>query len=106
MYNQQLGKSNVEDTFRGGKKNSITILLHVLKTLLSFIILALNVRSISLFSVCYQNLDAVLFFKRFTHTGDSGKGPPSSSSQLISGLTRTLLTKKKKKTKKQYFIDR
>lgn len=98
MYNQQLGKSNVEDTFRGGKKNSITILLHVLKTLLSFIILALNVRSISLFSVCYQNLDAVLFFKRFTHTGDSGKGPPSSSSQLISGLTRTLLTKKKRKT--------
>ena len=102
MYNQQLGKSNVEDTFRG-EKNSITILLHVFKTLLSFIILALNARSISLFSVCYQNLDAVLFFKRFTHTGDSGIGPPSSSSQLISGLMRTLLTKKKEK---QYFIDR
>lgn len=97
MYNQQLGKPNVEDIFRGGK-NSITVLLHVFKTLLSFIILALNVRLISLFSVCYHNLDAVLFFKRFTHTGDSGIGPPSSSSQLISGLTRTLLTKKKRKT--------
>ena len=95
MYNQQLGKSNVEDTFRGGKKqyyNSFTCFQNTL----SFIILDLTVRSISLFSVYYQNLDAVLLFKRFTHTGDSGKAPPSSSSQLISGFTRTLLTEIKK----------
>lgn len=61
MYNQQLGKSNVEDTFGEEKKqyyNSFTCFENTFE-LHNFV----NVRSISLFSVCYQNLDAVLFLK-------------------------------------------